>query len=208
MGAKRHTQWADNSQLIMITNPRIKPPFKADELETEEVDAFPVWEVFTQKKESDAHTHAGSLSAPNALMAANFAREHYGQDQVCCSMWLGLRDDFKSKEAGDDTYELFVQWNAGDRHVHVGQVKAASGEEAKGMCQKEFIGDKDFYTIWTLPHNAMRSIDGEEDMIWRSTDQSYRLAKGYSKIVRKKWDAIRASKDVDEYQKEDLKDTF
>ena len=45
-------------------------------------------------------------------------------------------------------------------------------------------------------------------MIWRSTDQSYRLAKGYSKIVRQKWDAIRASKDVDEYQKEDLKDTF
>ncbi len=192
----------------MITNPRIKPPIVTDELNTQEVHAFPVWEVFTKKKETDAHTHAGSLSAPNAQMAANFAREHYGQDQVCCSMWIGLRDDFKSTDACEDTYELFVQWNAGDRHVHVGQANASSREDAETKCKTEFVGDKEFYTIWSLPHQAMHAIDGDEDMIWRTTDQSYRLAKGYSKIVRQKWDAIRASKEVDDYQKEDLKDTF
>ena len=208
MGAKRYPERSGDLKLIMITNPRIKPPFKTDALETQEVEAFPVWEVFTQKKETDAHIHAGSLSAPNALMAANFAREHYGQDQVCHSMWIGLRDDFKSKNVSDDVYELFVQWNAGDRHVHIGQVKATSGKDAKAMCKNELVGEKEFYSIWAIPHNSMRSIDGEEDMIWRSTDQSYRLAKGYSKIVRQKWDAIRTSKDVDDYQKEDLKDTF
>ena len=46
-------------------------------------------------------------------------------------------------------------------------------------------------------------------MIWReTTDQNYRLAKGYSRVVRQKWDAIRAKEAVDTYQEEDLKDTY
>ena len=48
----------------------------------------------------------------------------------------------------------------------------------------------------------------ENDLIWRYTDQSYRLARGYVKDVREKWEAIRERAAYDEYEKETLKETF
>jgi len=46
-------------------------------------------------------------------------------------------------------------------------------------------------------------------MIWReTTDQGYRLPRGYSRVVRQKWDELRAKQAVDTYQEEDLKETF
>ena len=181
---------------------------RTGELAFPEVDNFPTWEVFTQKNMGDAHIHAGSLSAPDVSLAQQFAREHYGQDQECCSIWVGLRSTILADDGGDDSYEVFVQWSAGDRYVHVGSVDASSGQDAKIKCAEEIVGDKSTFAIWTCPFSQLSRIDGSTDMIWRTTDQQYRLAKGYSKIVRKKWDALRAKKAVDKYQEEDLKETF
>lgn len=192
----------------MSINFRHNPPLRSGELTTKEVDAFPIWEVFTQRKESDVHIHSGSLSAPDISFAQQFGREHYGQDQVCINMWIGLREDFKSTGGEEETYEIFIQWGAGDRHVHVGSVNATNGEEAKKIGLSEFAQAKECFTIWSIPHSKLIIIDSESDMIWRTTDQAYRLAKGYSKIVRQKWEAIREGKDVDEYQKGDHKETF
>ena len=178
-------------------------------LTTTEVSAFPIWEVFTQKKEDAVHLHAGSLSAPDASLAQLFAREHYGQDQQCISIWVAPRDIFTSQQGEEETYQVFVQWVAGGRHEHVGEVDAANGKDARSRCVEKFIGDKTYYTIWSAPVSVLTMIDGTKDMIWReTTDQGYRLAKGYSRVVRKKWDAIRAAEAVDKYQEEDLKDTF
>ena len=193
----------------MLSEARTNVPANSGELTTSEVDGFPIWEVFTKKKDGEIHLHAGSLSAPDASFAQLFAREHYGQDQVCISLWVALRETFKSVQGGDETYEVFVQWSAGSKHEHVGEVEAGNGAEARSKCQEQFAGDKTFYSIWACPISKLTKIENESDMIWReSTDQSYRLASGYSRIVREKWDALRASKAVDEYQKEDLKDTF
>ena len=49
---------------------------------------------------------------------------------------------------------------------------------------------------------------GEDDLVWPLSDQSYRLARGYSKVVRMKWDALRSQRDLSEYRKDDLKETF
>ena len=173
-----------------------------------EVENFPIWEVFTQKKESDVHIHAGSLSAPDASLAQQFAREHYGQDQECSSIWLCLRSAFISCEGESGSYELFVRWSAGDRYVHVGNAQASSGQDAKIKCNEKFVGERSTHSIWVCPFSQLSRIDGKTDMIWRTTDQQYRLAKGYSKVVRKKWDALRSEKAVDKYQEEDLKETF
>ncbi len=64
-----------------------------------------------------------------------------------------------------------------------------------------------YHSIWVVPKNLIRST-AEGDLIWRHTDQSYRLARGYAKDVREKWEAVRVERDVDEYQKDDLKETF
>jgi ring-1,2-phenylacetyl-CoA epoxidase subunit PaaB len=193
----------------MLSKARTNVPEVTGELSTSEVESFPIWEVFTQKKEGDIHLHAGSLSAPDASLAQHFAREHYGQDQECINMWVGLRDTFISKEGDAETYEVFVQWKSGGRHEHVGEVEAGNGEEAKAKCIAQFIDGKGFYTIWTSPISKLTKIDGASDMIWReTTDQGYRLPRGYSRVVRQKWDALRAEQAVDNYQEEDLKETF
>ena len=193
----------------MLSKARTNVPEATGDLTTSEVDSFPIWEVFTQKKEGDIHLHAGSLSAPDASFAQHFAREHYGQDQECCNMWVGLRNTFIANDGECETYEVFVQWKAGGRHEHVGEVEAENGAEAKIKCVEQFIDGKDYYTIWTAPISALTKIDGSSDMIWReTTDQGYRLPRGYSRIVRQKWDALRAEQAVDTYQEEDLKETF
>ena len=193
----------------MASKARSNLPETTGELSTGEVAPFPSWEVFTQKKLGDIHLHAGSLSAPDANFAQMFAREHYGQDQECISLWVGPREIFTASDGGQETYEIFVQWVAGGRNEHVGEVEAENGTDAKTKCVVQFIGDKEYFTIWSAPNSLLIKIDSATDMIWReTTDQNYRLAKGYSRVVRQKWDAIRAGEAVDKYQEEDLKDTY
>lgn len=189
-------------------SPRNSPPNQTGDLSFPEVNSFQIWEVFTQKKESSEHVHAGSLSAPDASMAQQFAREHYGQDQICVSLWVGTRKDFLANGGESDAYELFIQWESGDRHIHIGTIEASCGKEAKTKCGSDILDNKSYFSLWAIAVSNLTAIDGDNDMIWRSTDQTYRLASGYSRIVRKKWDAIRESKAVDEYQEEDLKETF
>jgi 1,2-phenylacetyl-CoA epoxidase PaaB subunit len=164
--------------------------------------------VFTQKRPTKEHVHAGSLSAPDASLAQQFAREHYGQDQVCISLWVGTRSDFLAVDGKQDTYELFVQWESGDRHIHIGTVEASNGQDAKSKCESQFLDDKPFFSVWSISASDLTVIDEKYNLIWRTTDQTYRLASGYSRVVRKKWDAIREAEAVDAYQEEDLKDTF
>ena len=192
----------------MMTSPRINPPKQTGDLSFPEVDSFPIWEVFTQKRPTKEHVHAGSLSAPDASLAQQFAREHYGQDQVCVSLWVGTRSDFLAVDGKPDTYELFVQWESGDRHIHIGTVEASNGQDAKSKCESQFLDGKPFFSVWSIGVSDLTVIDEKDNLIWRTTDQTYRLASGYSRVVRKKWDAIREAEAVDAYQEEDLKDTF
>ena len=192
----------------MLSPARSNPPEQTGDLSFPEVESFPIWEVFTQKKPTNEHVHAGSLSAPDASLAQQFAREHYGQDQVCVNLWVGKRSDFVSDEGETDTYEVFVQWETGDRHLHIGTVEASNGKDAKSKCASEFLDDKPHASIWAIAISNLTVIDGGDNLIWRTSDQTYRLASGYSRVVRKKWDAIRESKAVDAYQDEDLKETF
>ena len=192
----------------MMTSPRINPPKQTGDLSFPEVDSFPIWEVFTQKRPTKEHVHAGSLSAPDASLAQQFAREHYGQDQVCVSLWVGTRSDFLAVDGGQDTYELFVQWESGDRHIHIGTVEASNGQDATSKCESQFLDDKPFFSVWSIGVSDLTVINEKDNLIWRTTDQTYRLASGYSRVVRKKWDAIREAAAVDAYQEEDLKDTF
>jgi hypothetical protein len=46
------------------------------------------------------------------------------------------------------------------------------------------------------------------DVIWRLTDQDYRMARGYAADVREKWEKIRTRRDLEEYKKDDLKESF
>jgi len=63
------------------------------------------------------------------------------------------------------------------------------------------------HNLWAIPSEAIAATD-DTDLIWRHTDQSYRLARGYSRDVRTKWERVREEQALREYEKEELTEMF
>jgi ring-1,2-phenylacetyl-CoA epoxidase subunit PaaB len=49
---------------------------------------WPLWEVFTQKKQGAPHEHAGSVHAPDAELALQNARDVYSRRNEAISLWV------------------------------------------------------------------------------------------------------------------------
>jgi phenylacetate-CoA oxygenase PaaH subunit len=169
--------------------------------------------VFTQLARGQPHVYAGWLDAPDDRMALTFAREHYGRDQECVSIWTVRRSALggteselaPSCEAGAQRpFEVFLQKARGEAHAWAGTVEAASPAEALDAARR---ADRQAHGAWVAPRDAIVA-SGPEEVVWRLTDQTYRLARGYSASVRDKWEKIRAERDIREYEREDLKESF
>lgn len=191
-------------------------PLNDDDLHVPAEGDLTAYVVFTQKREKDRHVLAGYLDAADDAMAITFAREHYGQDQECISIWAfpkraiaGTHADHptSSKPAPTRRFQVFTQAESGDVHVEAGTVEAEHSAGALEAARGQLEHAGGLHSIWVVDwHDIAATKPG--DMIWRTTDQTYRLARGYAKDVRKKWEAVRAVRDVDIYQAEDLKDEF
>ncbi|MCH7702605.1 MAG: hypothetical protein IID37_13050 [Planctomycetes bacterium] len=105
-------------------------------------------------------------------------------------------------------YEVFIQLSRGQAHAHAGTVDAANDKMALEYARKHYGRDQECVHMWVVPREAMIGTGYDSDIIWPLTDQSYRLARGYASDVRMKWERFRTAKDVDDYQKEDIKETF
>ena len=169
--------------------------------------------IFTQLNDRGPHLYAGWVDAADDAMALQFAREHYGQDQKCVNIWAIPRPAIAGTEKACPTsstegpvrpFEVFVQSKSGDLLTSTGPVEAASSEAALDAA-KERSGVP--HCIWVVERDRI-STTGEGDVIWRLTDQTYRMARGYSSAVREKWEKIRAERDIVDYEKDDLKETF
>ncbi len=55
--------------------------------------SWPLWEVFVRGKRGLAHTHVGSLHAPDAEMALRNGRDIYTRRQEGVSVWVVRADD-------------------------------------------------------------------------------------------------------------------
>ncbi len=51
-----------------------------------------VWEVFRQERKGQAFQHAGSLVAPDATVAEDYAREFYGRRAESEALWVVPRE--------------------------------------------------------------------------------------------------------------------
>lgn len=111
-------------------------------------------------------------------------------------------------EPDEKPYEVFVQLNRGQPHMHAGTVDATDDKMALEYARKHYGRDQECVHMWVVAREAMLGTDYENDLIWPLTDQDYRLARGYAKDVRRKWEAVRAKVEVDEYQKEDIREMF
>jgi len=168
--------------------------------------------IFTRLTETSPHVYAGWLDAIDDTMALQFAREHYGQDQQCVNIWAIPRSAIAGTESryrpGNTEgrvrdFEVFVQARAGDQHVWVANVQAAGPEAALRAAQQQFEAN----CIWVVPRDRIVATH-KDDLIWRYTSQDYRMARGYATQVRRKWEKIRAARDLEDYEKDDLKETF
>ena len=169
--------------------------------------------VFTQLKPRGPHIYAGWLDAADDAMALRFAREHYGQDQKCVNVWIiprsaiaGTEHEFRpSTDIGPRRpFEVFAQTKAGDQHVRTGDVEAESAAAALDAAIEMLDSP---LSVWVVPRDEV-SATGKDDVVWRYTSQDYRMARGYAASVRKKWEQVRAEKDISEYEKDDLREMF
>ncbi|MCG3132126.1 MAG: hypothetical protein FLDDKLPJ_02943 [Phycisphaerae bacterium] len=112
-------------------------------------------------------------------------------------------------EEGDlKPYEVFIQLDRGSSHVHAGTVDAPNDDLALDYAKRHYGRDQECVHLWVVPRSAILTTDYANDVIWPLTDQGYRLARGYAADVRRKWEQVRKLRDIVEYEKEDLKETF
>ena len=178
--------------------------------------------VYTCKKEGGAHRYAGYLNAPDIQLALEYACEHYGQDEVCVNIWVHpanvLRETPCAEDAIDNTlgcdgpdiendpaWAIFTQRKRGDIHVEAGLLNAPDADTALQRAIARH--GKNVVQVRVVPFDQIKSTTPNQ-LIWRTHDQTYRLARGYSKSVRMKWAAIRNAEDINEYVKDDIQSHF
>lgn len=173
--------------------------------------------IFTQLKASGPYIYAGWLEGADDDMAMAFAKEHYGQDQECVNIWAIRRDHITSSDGlygspsvkGRGNFAVFTQKRAGDLWLSAGSLDGGDDtnpQEAIDAARKILKQAANAHAIWAVAQDHI--ISTHNDLIWRYTDQSYRLARGYGREVRAKWIAIRDEKQLAEYEKDDLHDAF
>jgi len=191
------------------------PPVDAP-IDAEPLGDLKPYVIFTQLKANAPHIYAGWLEAADNEMAVVLAREHYGQDQECINIWAIERPNIASSDGlyaladdatGSGTWAIFTQKKAGDLFLEAGEVEAESSRAAIEAARSEIPQAKKAHCIWVVPRDKIVSTR-PDDVIWRYTDQTYRLARGYTKDVKEKWKRFRAEDALREYEKEDLKEEF
>jgi 1,2-phenylacetyl-CoA epoxidase PaaB subunit len=187
--------------------------------------------IFTQLRKGGPHIYAGWLEASDAAMAMSFAKEHYGQDQECVGIWAidrahltssdGLYSAFAARpgpatfshaqECEDvrrrATFAIVTQKKAGDLFLEAGTVESDSPQHAIDEARKSNRMAQHAHCVWAVAVPGILKT-AESELIWRNTDQSYRLARGYGREVRAKWIAFRDEKKLAEYEKDDLAEAF
>jgi 1,2-phenylacetyl-CoA epoxidase PaaB subunit len=104
------------------------------------------------------------------------------------------------------SFQVFTQKRAGDLWLSAGTIDAANPQAAIDVARQSIKQATSAHAIWVVAEDAILST--HHDLIWRHTDQSYRLARGYGREVRAKWIAFRDVSKLAEYEKDDLQDAF
>lgn len=169
--------------------------------------------IFTQLKAGGVFVYAGWLEAVDDDMAMAFAKEHYGQDQECVNIQAIRREHitgsdglYVSEDDRGGSFAVFTQKRAGDMWLSAGNLQSATPQAAIESAQITIKQAAAAHAVWVIPTDKIISTHG--DLIWRHTDQSYRLARGYGREVRAKWVAFRDEKQLAEYEKDDLAEAF
>lgn len=104
-------------------------------------------------------------------------------------------------------YEVFHQSKRSEPHVHVGNVNACDDNMALQSARDTFVRRRPCVHLWVARRDHLAGTSYEQGDLAPATDHSYREAASYAG-VRRKWEEFRTRKDVDEYEKDDLKEAW
>ena len=62
------------------------------------------FEVFHQSKRGDAHEHVGSVHAPDAQVALQYARDQFARRLKCVSIWVVRTADITATDYQDESF--------------------------------------------------------------------------------------------------------
>jgi 1,2-phenylacetyl-CoA epoxidase PaaB subunit len=178
------------------------------------------WVIYTKKRPDAEYKWAGLVDAPDADLALQYAREHYGLDEVCIGILAHDKSDAVDGEyaigtlkPGDASGDDGIQWavftldRRGGNHQSAGTIVAPDAETAIQRARTTHASGG-ICSLRVVPSAKVHETTAEELPIWRSHDMTYKLARGYSKDVRAKWTNFRDEKTYEQYRKGDIADHF
>lgn len=162
------------------------------------LDQFGTFEVFVQPRDNKPFQHEGIVHAPNLEMAFVLAKEAFTRRFTCVSLYVvDTRNVYVSpmtennisvfdvinetpEQAGDKvSFEIYQLAKRGKQHVHVGQVNAATPQEAMHEAKK-FKSDKVICNIWAIRTSDIRFTNSEEKELWLTLpEKKFRDASDY-----------------------------
>ncbi|MFB6186970.1 MAG: 1,2-phenylacetyl-CoA epoxidase subunit PaaB [Halobacteriaceae archaeon] len=77
-------------------------------------------------------------------------------------------------------WEVFRQEEAGDYHVHCGNVHAPDAEMAKMFAQIQHGRRKPTNSLWVVPKQEVQEVDTDDAHFGGTTDKSYRWMMSYN----------------------------
>ena len=144
---------------------------------------WPAYLVFHQKAEGQAHTHAGSVHAPDGEMALMNARDVFVRRPSCVSLWVARGDKVFAKtrqelDAGempnpnpDDTrplrpYYVFKKNRHKGSCAFRGIVESVTPEEALHRALDKFP-PRDSLWWWVIPEDAItKTEDADQEPLF------------------------------------------
>jgi 1,2-phenylacetyl-CoA epoxidase PaaB subunit len=134
------------------------------------------------------------------------AARHEAPDSTPSRSFAKPSPQFSPRGRGSTSYHVFTQKKAGDLWLSAGTIEALHPQAAIASARTAVKQAANAHAIWVVAQDHVVSTHG--DLVWRLTDQSYRLARGYGRDVRAKWVAFRDEKQLAEYEKDDLAEAF
>jgi ring-1,2-phenylacetyl-CoA epoxidase subunit PaaB len=167
---------------------------------------WPLFEVFHQERPDSPHYNIGAVHAPDAEMALLNGRDLYVRRPRCHSLWVApveaiysrttdelsqdpsWEQDASDPDAPVEAYQVFVkttQRRAMKYVAHVGQVEAASPEEAMKKAVAKFSDDPPPFVWWVCPERAITRSDPADIESWfaPANDKRYRLPNQYRTVL-------------------------
>jgi ring-1,2-phenylacetyl-CoA epoxidase subunit PaaB len=194
--------------VLQSLDPRIGrwdlPASWEDQVPKKELDQFPTYEVFVQKRENMPFAYAGPVHAPDLEVAFLYAKEQHSRRATCTGLWVVKTQDIQLTPYGDDNesvyqlpaladlplaggdsaapqpFEIFHLKKRGKAHTHAGTVYATSYRAALAQAREAFGDQLPCVNVWIVPAAKMICAGPGDQDLWATTaEKKYREPVAY-----------------------------